>query len=88
LHALTQEVALKAYEHSLGKYLERVANGVHNDIGDPKHVFKLNEPGFFESNFKTPDGEKLKLGVEKLIGKMEIISRHALSQKRFKKAAN
>jgi hypothetical protein len=81
-------VSLKAYEDTLGKYLERVANGVHNDVGEPKHAFKLNEPGFFEGNFKTPDAEKLKQGVEKLIGKMEIISRHAVSLKKFKSSAS
>lgn len=61
---------------------------MHKDVGDPEHVFKLNEPGFLDSNFKTHDGEQLKNGVEKVIGKMEIISRFANRQNKFKTTAN
>lgn len=88
IHNVKNEVALKAGESNLGRYLERIASGVHKDVGDPEHIFKLNEPGFLESNFKTPDGDKLKKGVEKVIAKMEVISNFAKQQKKFKTSAN
>lgn len=88
IHNVKNEVALKAGESNLGRYLERIASGVHKDVGNPEHIFKLNEPGFLESNFKTPDGDKLKKGVEKVIAKMEVISNFAKQQKKFKTLAN
>ena len=71
----------------MGVYLDRISQGVSKDVGEEKHIFKLNDEGFMKLTFQTPDGEKLKSGVEKLIGKMEIISRHAINQKKFKKSA-
>ena len=49
IHSLNKEVSLKTSEQNLGRYLERMAQGVHNDVGDPYHSFKLNDPSFLQA---------------------------------------
>ena len=87
LSDVNDEVKLRATELTMGKYLERISQAVHKDVGERPHVFKLDEPSFLQNEFQTPHGVNLKNGVEKVIEKMEIISKASLFQKRFKKNA-
>lgn len=79
IQGLNREVSLRAGEASMGSCLERLAASISNEVGEPKHQFKLNDEGFMQEEFKTPDGAKLKAGVEQLIGKLEILSRSAVT---------
>ena len=65
-------------------YLERISVAIPQTLGERPHAFKLNDPGFFEEVFETEDGHLLKLGVEKVIEKLEIMSAVTIKNRKFK----
>ena len=71
----------------MGQYLERISQGISKHLGKRPYIFKLDEPLFMQHQFQTKDGHILKGGVEKLIEKMEIISRHLINCTKFNEKA-
>ena len=54
-------------------------------LGERPHIFKLNEPGFFEPEFDTEDGKVMREGAERMIEKLEILSAVTAKNRKFKK---
>lgn len=82
--SLENLVHKRATEKVVGMYMSRIALAVPPSLGERPHVFKLNDPGFFEEEFDTADGPMLKAGVEKVIEKLEILSSVTLKNRKFK----
>ena len=78
------EVRKRATEKSLGMYLERISVAIPQTMGERPHAFKLNDPGFFDEEFDTEHGHLLKMGVEKIIEKLEILSAVTIKNRKFK----
>ena len=68
----------------MGKYLSRISQAVPKTLGERPHAFKLNDPGFFDEEFDTEDGHLLKIGVERVIEKMEIMANVTSKNRKFK----
>lgn len=81
---MKKDVELRASEANIGAYLGRIASGIIPGVGAERYSFKLDKEGFRDGVFKTPDGEKLMNGAEKMVSKMEVLSRHAVNIKKFK----
>ena len=67
LDAHEAEIGRRTTEKAITKYLERIAMGVHKDCGERPHTFKLDEPGFLDSDFGGEDGLAMKSSVELMI---------------------
>lgn len=48
--------------------------GVHKEVGEKSHKFKLDDTQFLNDDTTSPDGQSLKLSVEGFIDKLDIIS--------------
>ena len=68
----------------MGKSLERISLGISKKLGERPHAFKLDDPTFLQEDTLDAEGMILKDGVEKLVEKMEILSKHCINQKKFK----
>ena len=69
---------------TMGKSLERISLGIPKELGKRPHAFKLDDPTFLIEETLDEEGKILKGGVEQVIEKMEIVSKHCLNQKKFK----
>lgn len=81
---IQSNACLKAGQKQIGQYIERVSLGVHKEIGEKTHKFKLDDPQFLTDDMSTPDGQILKTAVEGFIEKLEIISGALLRTNKFK----
>ena len=78
---------MRTTDRLLGKYFTMVTRCFPKSLGERPHAFKLNDSSFFDEKFDTKDGQDLKLSVERLIEKMEIVASNTLKNKKFKKKA-
>lgn len=58
----------------MGQYFERISLGVHKEIGEKTHKFKLDDAQFLNENDKNPDSLTLKHSIEGFIDKLDLIS--------------
>jgi hypothetical protein len=61
----------------MADYLERVADGLHKKCGERPHSLKIDDDT--NKHYQSEDSPFLKRSVDKLMGKMEVISTHLLS---------
>ena len=71
----------------MGKCLERISYSISKKLGERPHSFTLNEPGFMERDFPSDHAKVLKQGVEKVIEKMEVLSKVSHTNMKFKPKA-
>jgi hypothetical protein len=75
---------LKTGQRQLGAYLDRMSNGIHKEVGEKSHKFKLDEAAFLSEDTSCPDGIVLKHSVEQFIDKLDIVSQAILRNNKFK----
>lgn len=57
--------------------------GVHKEVGDKTHKYKLDDPNFINEETQSPEGQVLKHSVEGFIDKLDIISQAIIRNKKF-----
>lgn len=77
LNSMQGDIKRRATENSLTEYFDRISEGLHKDWGERPHSLKLND----EANqfYQCDDSPHLRRSVDKLTGKLEIISVHLLN---------
>ena len=71
---LATNLALKTADRSLGTIFERFCMGIHKEVGEKPHRFKLDDQEFLKENNGPVDEVFLKQSVEKFIEKLDIVS--------------
>lgn len=77
INNIQKDVKYRATEGTLAEYIEQVANGLHKDCGERPHNFRLSDEN--NKHYQTEDSPYLKKAMDKLMGKMEVISFHLLN---------
>lgn len=73
----------KTSQRQLGQYFERISMGVHKEVGEKSHKYKLDDPSFINEETLSPDGQALKHSVEGFIDKLDVISQAIIRNKKF-----
>ena len=79
INKLDADIQTRSTQVVMGKSLERIAMGVSRKLGDRPHAFKLDDPTFLVEETLDDNGRALKTGVEKVVEKMEIISKQIIN---------
>ena len=77
INTVQKEVKYRSTEWSLADYFERIADGLHKDCGERPNILRLNDE-LSNKHYQTEQSPNFKKSVDKLMGKMEIISAHLL----------
>ena len=77
LNIVQSDIKKRATESWLTEYFERISEGLHKDWGERPHTLRLND----EANqfYQCEDSPFLRRSVDKLTGKLELISVHLLN---------
>jgi hypothetical protein len=78
INNVQKEVKYRATETCLADYMERIADGVHKDVGERPHTLRLNDE-LATKHYQSEESSGFKKGVDKLMGKMELISMHLIN---------
>ena len=73
IHDIQRQLLAKAGQTQLGKFFDWISTGVHKEIGEKAHKFKLDDSEFLKGDY-APDLLVLKKSVEGFIDKLDIIS--------------
>ena len=79
IRALEKEIFRRTTDVVMGKSLERISLGVSKKLGERPHAFKLDDPSFLQDESLDQEGKILKKGVEQVVEKMEILSKHCIN---------
>lgn len=74
----------KSYEKTLAEYLSTIADGIHKECGERPHSLWLEELDETSKHYQTTDSSLLKQSIDKLMGKMEVISTNIINLNKFK----
>ncbi|CAI2386723.1 unnamed protein product [Moneuplotes crassus] len=77
INNVQKAVKYRCTENSMAEYLERIANGLHKDCGERTFNIGINDE-LAKKHHQTEESPIFKRAVDKLMGKMEIISAHLL----------
>lgn len=77
INNIQKDVKYRATEICLSDYFSRIASGLHKDWGERPHSLRLTEEG--NKHYQNEDSPALKKAVDKLMGKMEVISTHLIN---------
>ena len=72
----------KSSQKTLASYFERLQEGIHRDVGEKQHRYKLNDPAFLSAECECPEGQHLKASVEGFIDKLDIVSQAIVKLKK------
>lgn len=76
INNIQKDMKFKSTESSLADYFTRISDGLHRDCGERPHSMRLANEG--SKHYQTDVSPLLKSSVDKLVGKMEVISTHLL----------
>ena len=79
INILESEILRRTTEVVVGKSLERISMSVSRKLGERPHAFKLDDPSFLNEENISEESKVLKTGVEKMVEKMEIMSKQLLN---------
>ncbi|CAI2386626.1 unnamed protein product [Moneuplotes crassus] len=77
INNVQKEVKYRCTESSMADYLERIASGLHKDCGERSYNLRLNDD-LANKHHQTEESPNFKRAVDKLMGKMEVVSAHLL----------
>ena len=77
INNVQKEVKYRATENWLAEYIEKIADGLHKDWGERPHTLRLGDQD--NKHYQTEDSPYFKKAVDRMIGKMEIISTHLIN---------
>ncbi len=81
---MQQDLKHKAYEKTVGDYLNKVAEGIHKDCGERPHALRLEDLENGSEAYLTQDSNVLKHAIDKFHGKMEVVSTNTINLNKFK----
>lgn len=77
INGIQKDVKYRTTESCLTDYFERIAGGLSKKWGDRPQTLKLDDST--NNHYQSEDSPYLKRSVDKLMGKMEVISSHLLN---------
>lgn len=77
LNSIHTDIKKRATESCLTEYFDRISEGLHKDCGDRPQTLRLNDEA--SQFYQCDDSPFLRRSVDKLTGKLEIISVHLLN---------